>query len=73
MKYKLFRECLLDENGNKYTTYGIKAVEKGRTVSKVSDVGCNWISVLRLCRKCNRLKLDIVHLQDVAEDFAAEC
>ncbi|MBQ8004484.1 MAG: hypothetical protein IJ299_05265 [Oscillospiraceae bacterium] len=72
VKYKVFKERLPDENGKMYTTYGIKAIEQGCEIARISDVGVGCFPVWRLCRKCNRLKLDAVHLHDVAEDFAAE-
>lgn len=71
VKYKVIKERLTNEEGVEYTAYGIKAVENGRETTRVADIGCTYISVKKLCMRCNRLKLSPVHLRDVAEDFAA--
>ncbi len=72
VKYKVIKERLISEDGKEYTAYGIKAVENGRETGRVTDIGCTYIPVKKLCVKCNRLKLSPVHLRDVAEDFAAK-
>ncbi len=72
VKYKVIKERLINEDGRKYTAYGIKAVENGRETARVSDIGCTYIPVRKLCMQCNRLKLSPVHLRDVAEDFAVK-
>lgn len=71
VKYRVIKERLTSEEGVKYTAYGIKAVENGRETARASDIGCTYISVKKLCMRCNRLKLSPVHLRNVAEDFAA--
>ena len=72
VSYKVIKERLESEKGVVYTAYGIKAVENGREIQRVSDIGCTYISVKKLCIRCNRLKLSPVHLHDVAEDFIAK-
>lgn len=72
VKYKVIKERLTSEEGMEYTAYGIKAVENGRETTRVADIGCTYISVKKLCIKCNRLKLSPAHLYDVAEDFTAK-
>ncbi len=72
VKYRVIKERVTSENGVEYTAYGIKAVENGRELCRVSDIGCTYISVKKLCIRCNRLKLSPVHLRDVAEDFIAK-
>lgn len=71
VKYKVIKERLTSEEGVEYTAYGIKAVEKGCEIARMADIGCTYISVKKLCMRCNRLKLSPVHLRDVAEDFVA--
>ena len=70
IKYKVVKERLKNEDGKKYTAYGIKTLENGREIGRVSDIGCTYIPVRKLCVQCNRLHLSPVHLHDVAEDFA---
>ena len=72
VKYKVMKERLISEDGRGYTAYGIKAVENGCEIGRVSDIGCTYILVRKLCVQCNRLKLSPVHLHDVAEDFAVK-
>ena len=72
VKYRVIKERFTSENGVKYTAYGIKAVENGRELRRVADIGCTYVSVKKLCMRCNRLKLSPIHLRDVAEDFVAK-
>lgn len=74
MKYYVISEKLEGEEVGAYTTYGIELREGGRSLRRISDVSQSYTGVRRLCGKCNRLKLDSIHIDDVIEDFiTANC
>ena len=68
-KYKLIKESLSHPDIGIYTTYGIAVYEGKTLIRKISDVSTDKPRVRRLCRLCNRLKLDLEHLTDVIEDL----
>ena len=57
VSYKVIKERLESEKGVVYTAYGIKAVKNGSELCRVSDIGCTYIAVKKLCIRCNRLNL----------------
>lgn len=68
-KYKLIKEKLYHENSGDYIAYGI-AVYAGKTpIRKISDVSTDKHRVRKLCRLCNKLKLDPEHINDVVSDL----
>ena len=66
---------LLDQQSR--TSYGIAAYVDtdiaGITsiVDSVHDITSNKEALLKLIRDCNHLKLSVLHLRDVIEDFLA--
>lgn len=71
MKYKPIKEKLQNDEIGIYITCGIKVVENKQTLRIVSDVAVSYREVRKLCRRCNRLGLDIGQLDDVIEDVVA--
>ena len=69
MKYKLIKEHLFHPELGSYTTYGIAVYDGKHLVRKISDVSTDKHRVRKLCRLCNRLRLDLEQLTDVIEDF----
>lgn len=69
IKYKLIKERFSDTELGTYTTYGIAVYNGNSPIRKVSDVSTDKHRVRKLCRMCNKLKLDLEHLTDVIEDF----
>ncbi|MBQ9112983.1 MAG: hypothetical protein IJY08_05305 [Clostridia bacterium] len=57
------------------SSYGIAAVEKYDdteiVVEAYPDLTRDMESVKKLVHDCNQLKLDLIHLKDVVEDFVA--
>lgn len=72
MKYYVINENREIEEVGTYTTYGIELREGGRSLRRISDVSRSYADIRRLCGKCNRLKLDPEHLDDVVQDFINE-
>ena len=58
-----------DDDGT-HTGYGIAAICHGSVTRSVAlDLSCNESEVTELVRRCNEMKLSLVHFQDVIEDF----
>lgn len=68
-KYKLIKEDLSHPDIGNYTTYGIAVYDNKSLIRKISDVSTDKRGVRKLCRLCNRLRLDLEQLADVIEDF----
>lgn len=71
MKYCATKEKVENEIGT-YLAYGIEIREKGIVLRRISDVFKTHREAKLLCRKCNRLKLDVEHIDDVVQDYLAE-
>lgn len=71
MKYCVTREKVESETGT-YIAYGIEVREKGTVLHRISDVFSSQQEARKLCWKCNRLKLNIEHIDDVVQDYLAE-
>lgn len=69
IKYNPFREKLFNNYIGSYKSYGIIITDKNAILRKVSDVSTSFWCVYRLCRLCNKLKLDSIHIDDVLEDM----
>ncbi len=69
IKYKLTKKCFENQYQKRYVSYGVAAVSDKRTIEVVDDISTNKGKVIRLCKCCNSLQLDPVHLKNVAEDF----
>ena len=68
-QYVLIRGNYKDDVGS-HTGYGIAAICDGSVTDSVAlDLSCNENEVAELVRRCNELKLSLVHFQDVIEDF----
>ncbi len=71
MKYSVTKEKAENETGA-YVAYGIEVREKGIVLRRISDVFLTHRDARILCSKCNRLKLDVEHIDDVVQDYLAE-
>lgn len=73
--YKMMRETLNCAEIGSYTAYGIAAYKladgEATLIKFISDVFLNENDAESFVKKCNELKLDIIHLCDVIEDFIA--
>lgn len=65
-------------NGNARIAYGV-AVYAGKesddiakVIAAINDVSCDREKLIGFIRKCNEIKLSLVHLNDAVEDFLAE-
>lgn len=68
-KYILVRDTYSGDTGTR-VGYGIAAIDHERvTISAALDLSSDETKVADLVKKCNRLKLSPIHLQDVVEDF----
>lgn len=66
--YCVVEETLEKEEIGEYITYGIAICEDGKILRKISDISVSRQMVTELCERCNRLKLDPIHIDDVIED-----
>lgn len=72
IRYVEFEETLWSEEVGFYIGYGIKVVENGKEMLKISDVSTDKDAVKALAEKCNKGCLDPIHLFDVIEDYLAD-
>ena len=67
MKYKIFKTR--SEINPELFTYGIKAVENGKTICSVADISTDSVYVKTLITLFEKYNLSPIHLKDVIEDF----
>lgn len=69
--YKLRKDNLFQKDIGNYSSYGIDAVDEmsGLSIRSISDISTEKESLKNLIFLCNKLHLDIIHLDDVVEDF----
>ena len=71
MKYVVFSHRVVIEN-DMVKTYGIVVVNKFVPVRVMKDISTNYKTVHKLAKKLNKGKVDLVHIDDVIEDFFFE-
>ena len=75
--YTLIEEEFISYNIT-YTSYGINVCEDlngcGETsvVASIHDITTDKLKLSKLISSCNRLKLSVIHLSDIIEDFLSE-
>lgn len=73
--YIVVQETYMDEAYPR-TAYGIAAVEAYEgclaVMQAFPDISPDLVPVQRLVESCNVLQLELIHLQDVVEDFFTE-
>ncbi len=71
LTYKLRKDNLFHQNIGNYSSYGIDAVNEisALPVRSISDISTEKEPLENLIYLCNKLHLDIIHLDDVIEDF----
>lgn len=69
--YRLRSDKLFLQDAGEYITYGIDVFDSqsDMLLRSVSDISTEKSSVQLLVSQCNKLCLDIIHLDDVIEDF----
>lgn len=68
-QYRVLGEFGKGENNQKGVSYGIIVIKTEQTIEKViHDVCTDEAVVQKLVRRCNKEKLDPLHLMDVIED-----
>lgn len=66
------KDTIYDENGNKYTVYGIEAVDyRGKVLLSFSDIFFDKQKAKHFVNLCNKNDLELIHLADVVEDVLA--
>ena len=77
VKYKIVKEECLQE-GVLHKFYGVVAYQKDTTskkkkaITSVMNISCDKGNLKKLVKRCNKYKLELVHLNDVIEDFLVE-
>ena len=66
-------DLLVSEDNIKYRSYGIDVFEENKLIRTVKDISLNKKSVDELVDKCNDLKVSILHIEDVIQDFVQLC
>ena len=71
LTYKLRKDNLFHQDIGNYSSYGIDAVDKksGISICSILDISLEKEPLEKLIFLCNKLHLDIIHLDDVVEDF----
>lgn len=66
------KDTIYDEDANKYTVYGIEAVDsKGKVLLSFSDIFFDKQKAEHFVNLCNENDLELIHLADVVEDALA--
>ena len=65
--YKLNACTVYDENNNKIKSYGISFENE-----KIQDISINKEKIIKLVKKCNKLKISKLHIYDIVEDFLVD-
>lgn len=69
MKYILRTDVVTDEENQKYTVYGITALDNfGNVLNTFEDIFFSKQKAEEFVELCNDEKLELIHLQDVVED-----
>ena len=71
LTYKLRKDNLFHQDIGNYTSYGIDVVDEmsGLSIYFILDISTEKKPLENLISLCNKLRLDIIHLNDVVEDF----
>lgn len=69
--YTLRTDELIDEAGNHHLAYGITVLESNSLViiNSIPNIFLEQMRALEIITLCNSLKLNPVHLKDLAEDL----
>ena len=71
--YRLNETTITDENGEKYTVYGIDAVnDNGYILESHTDIFFDRLKAEEFVSLCNECELELIHLPDVVEDAITE-
>lgn len=72
-RYVPVRQAIRSEELGNYATYGISVQKAEREIALISDVTTEYSQIKRLTDLCTQNQLDPDHLDEVLEDFFAEC
>ena len=69
MKYILRTDIVTDEENQKYTVYGITAIDNlGNVLESYEDIFFDKKKAEEFIELCNEEKLELIHLEGVIED-----
>ncbi|MEE1220092.1 MAG: DUF6514 family protein [Ruminococcus sp.] len=54
------------------TLYGINVLQNGLIVKSINCITHSKTDMQKLCDMCNKLKLEICHLDDIIEDYLTD-
>jgi hypothetical protein len=69
--YTVIEETMLTDESREYLAYGVRASLGDTEIATVSDVTTDGVSLTALVKLCNEEALDIIHMEDVIQDFLA--
>lgn len=69
--YKLRSDKLFHEEMGNYIAYGMDIIdyETDSLIRSIPDISTEKAALERLIRQCNQLHADIIHIDDIIEDF----
>ena len=69
--YKLRKDNLFHQDIGNYSSYGIDVVDEmsGLSIRSILDISTEKKPLEILISLCNKLHLDVIHLDDVVDDF----
>lgn len=69
--YKLRKDNLFHQDIGNFSSYGIDAIDEisDIPIRSISDISLEKEPLEKLIFLCNKLHLNIIHLNDVVEDF----
>ena len=72
--YRLRKDDMFQKDIGSYSSYGIDAVDDSSDdpICSIWDISFDKEALERLVFHCNKLQLDVLHLEDVVEDFLAQ-
>ncbi|MBQ8202737.1 MAG: hypothetical protein IJZ75_00450 [Clostridia bacterium] len=70
VKYTLRTDIVTDEENQKYTVFGITALDSfGNILETFEDIFFSKQKAEEFVELCNQEKLELIHLQNVVEDI----
>lgn len=69
VKYILHSSAVIDEENNRYSVYGITAINKKEKILKtISDIFFDKDKAKDFINLCNNEKIELIHIEDIVED-----
>lgn len=67
--YDLIEEHIINDYCGEYDSYGIAIISDDTELRRISDISTNLEDLERLVRLCNKLSVELVHIDSIVENF----